>query len=451
MFRRSFWIPRVFPSAAVSTTTPSKSSGTWAPRRADLTHRGAVSLALVAVIAFLTACTTAPPTRRDVVIGLVGEPQTVFDDDPSARFVASAVTETLVRRDAHDELTARLAESVPTLENGDLRVVTDDPDAPDGRLVATFRLRDTKWQDGVPITATDVRFAWQQDKADAPGTLTRWMADRIADMQILATRDVRVLYRDGERWDACALGPRVMPGHGLAQATPEQRLAYAREPVHAGAFAIAAWLPGSITLSAYQGYVLGTPKLGRLEIHFFPSRAAALQALLRGEIDIAPWPVLEADLARTLDRFADGTHLLAHYVPTEAASLLQFGSNLKRFGNPLVREAILLTVDRQSIVDHAFVRRAPVPRTYLAPPPWAAAEDVPPAGPDRDRARALLVEAGFSKGQFGIVERGAERMTPPIGVAAGSRKRHDGAKRCARGPAAPRVAAALPRPPPRGP
>ncbi|HKC92033.1 MAG TPA: hypothetical protein VKE23_11985, partial [Candidatus Limnocylindria bacterium] len=61
------------------------------------------------------------------MIGLVGEPQTVFDDDPSARFVASAVTETLVRRDAHDELTARLAESVPTLENGGVRIVTDDP------------------------------------------------------------------------------------------------------------------------------------------------------------------------------------------------------------------------------------------------------------------------------------------------------------------------------------
>ena len=389
-----------------------------------------MSLALV-VVALLTACSAPPPTRRDVVIGLVGEPRTVFDDDPSARFVASAVTETLVRRDAHDELTPRLAESVPTLENGGLRVVTDDPDAPDGRLVATFRLRDSKWQDGVPITATDVRFAWQQDRTDPPGTLTRWMADRIADVQVLATRDVRVLYTDGERWDDYALGPRVLPSHRLEQATPEQRAAYAREPVHAGAFAIAAWLPGSITLSAYPGYVLGAPKLGRLEIHFFPNRAAALQALLRGEIDVAPWPVLEADLARTLDRFADGTHLLAHYVPTEAAGFLRFGSDPKRFGDPLVREAILLTVDRQSIVDDVFVGRARVPRTYLVPPQWAAAEDVPPPGPDRDRARALLVEAGFTKGQFGIVERGGERLTTTIVVAAGSPARIDVARRVA--------------------
>ncbi len=365
------------------------------------------------------------------MVGLVGEPRTVFDDDPSARFVASAVTETLVRRDAHDELTSRLGESVPTLENGGLRVVTDDPAAPDGRLVATFRLRDAKWQDGEPITSADVRFAWQQDAATTPGTLARWTADRITDVQVLTARDLRVLYRNGERWDDYALGPHVMPSHRLAQATAAQRVAYGREPVHAGAFAIAAWLPGSITLSAYQGYVLGTPKLGRLEIHFFSTRAAALQALLRGDIDIAPWPVLEADLAKTLDRFADGTHLLAHYVPTETGTLLRFGSDPKRFGDPLVRKAIELAIDRQSIVDDVFVGRARVPRTYLLPPQWAAAEDAPPARPDQGRARALLAEAGFTKGQFGIVERAGERMTATLDIAAGSQARLDVARRVA--------------------
>src|SRR5207302_3496292 len=82
-------------------------------------------------------------------------------------------------------------------------------------------------------------------------------------------------------------------------------------------------------------------------------------------------------------------------------------------------------------VDDVFVGRARVPRTYLVPPQWAAAEDVPAAVPDRDRARALLVEAGFTKGQFGIVERAGERMTTTIGVAAGSPARTDVARRVA--------------------
>jgi peptide/nickel transport system substrate-binding protein len=390
-----------------------------------------VTLALVVAVAVVSACSTAPPTRRDLVVGLVGEPRTVFDDDPSARFVANAVTETLVRRDARDELIPRLAESVPTLENGGLRVATDDSDAPDGRLVARFRLRNAKWQDGEPVTATDVRFAWERDKAAPVGTLERWTADRISDVQVLALREVRVLYRNGERWDDYALGPHVMPSHRLAQATPEQRVAYAREPVHAGSFAIAAWLPGNITLSSFKDYVLGAPKLGRLEIHFFTSRGAALQALLRGDIDVAPSPVLEADLARTLDRFADGTRLLAHYVPTEALTVLRFGPDPKRFGDPRVREAIELTIDRQSIVNDVFVGRARVPRTYLVPPLWAAAEDLPAGRLDRERARGLLASAGFTSGQFGILERAGERLTATVGVAAGSSARADVARRVA--------------------
>jgi peptide/nickel transport system substrate-binding protein len=408
----------------------SRSRKGWAPHRVDLSRQGGLSLALI-VIVLIGACATAPPTRRDVVVGLVGEPRTVFDEDPSARFIASAVTETLVRRDARDELVARLAESVPTLENSGLRIVTDDPDAPQGRLVATFRLRDARWQDGEPITAADVRFAWQQDALAPRGTSARWTAERIADVEVIGQRDVRVLYQNGERWDDYALGPHVMPSHRLARATTEQRTAYAREPVHAGAFAIAAWLPGNITLSAFKDYVLGAPRLGRLEIHFFPTRGAALQALLRGDIDVAPSPVLEADLARTLDRFADGTDLLAHYVPTEALTVLRFGPESARFGDPAVREAIELTVDRQSIVDDVFVGRARIPRTYLAPPQWAAAEDVPATRPDRARARLLLSGAGFSRGQFGILERGGDRLTVTIGVAAGSSARADVARRVA--------------------
>src|SRR5256714_10548397 len=177
MLPRRFQSPTLFPWSVVRTRTPNR--------------RVAGALVFAVLVGLITACSAAPPTRRDVVVGLVGEPRTVFDDDPSARFIASAVTETLVRRDAHDELVPRLAESVPTLENRGLRVVSDDADAPDGRLVATFRLRDPKWQDGVPITATDVRLAWQQDEAATAGTVARWTVDRISDVQVLGLRDVR--------------------------------------------------------------------------------------------------------------------------------------------------------------------------------------------------------------------------------------------------------------------
>jgi len=361
------------------------------------------------------------------VIGLVGEPASIFADDPNARILAAAVTEQLVRRDSHDDLVPRLAQSVPTLANGGLVVRTDDPQAPDGRLVATFELRpDLVWQDGSPLTATDVRFAWESDRTEPLGTEARWTAERVERVDVITDRIARFTYRANERWDAYALAARVLPEHLLANANAAQRARYAREPVHAGPFAVAAWLPGiGVTLSAFKGYALGAPALGRLEVRFFTDRTSLLDALRRGDVDVVPSPGLEADLAGMLDRFADGTTLQTFYKQAESVEILRYGP---RFADPVLREAIELAVDRRKLSASLFEGRAIVPRTYLVAPGWAAADmgGVPPV--DRDRAQALLLAAGYSRGTFGILEHGADRFIVSILVPAGSVARAEAAR-----------------------
>jgi len=386
-----------------------------------------VALLFIGAVVVLQACAPSRPVRRDVVIGLVGEPASVFADDPNARIIAAAVTEQLVRRDAHDDLVPRLAVSVPTVENGGLSVVTDDPVAPDGRLVATFELRpDLTWQDGAPLTSSDVRFAWETDRGAPLGTEARWTADRVERVEMVTDRSVRVTYRANERWDGYALAARVLPEHLLANASAAQRAQYAREPVHAGPFAVAAWLPGiGITLSAFKGYALGAPALGRLEIRFFADRAALLDALRRGEVDVVPSPGLEADLAGTLDRFADGTTLQTFYKQAESIEMLRYGP---RFADPLLRRAVELTVDRHKLSVTLFEGRAIVPRTYLVAPGWAASDAGDAPGIDREAARALLQAAGYTWGTFGILEHGADRFTVSILVAKGSVARSDAAR-----------------------
>jgi peptide/nickel transport system substrate-binding protein len=386
-----------------------------------------IGLLLIGALVLLQGCAAPRPVRRDVVIGLVGEPASVFADDPNARIIAAAVTEQLVRRDAHDDLVPRLAVSVPTTENGGLVVVTDDPQAPDGRLVATFELRpDLTWQDGAPLTSSDVRFAWETDRTEPLGTEARWTADRVERVDVLTDRAVRFTYRANERWDGYALAARVLPEHLLANASAAQRARYAREPVHAGPFAVAAWLPGiGITLSAFKGYALGAPALGRLEIRFFADRASLLDALRRGDVDVVPSPGLEADLAGTLDRFADGTTLQTFYKQAESVEVLRYGP---RFADPVLRQAVELAVDRRKLSATLFEGRTLVPRTYLVAPGWAASDagGLPPV--DRDGAQALLLAAGYTRGTFGILEHGSDRFTVSILVAAGSVARTDAAR-----------------------
>jgi len=172
-----------------------------------------VAFLLAAVLLITQSCAQPPPpARRDVVIGLVGEPVAVFADDPNARIIAAAVTEQLVRLDARGDFVARLALRVPTVQNGGLLVVTDDPAAPDGRLIATFALRsDLTWQDGAALTAADVRFAWETDRTATLGTDVRWEADRVERVEVIDDRTVRFVYNANEHWDAYPLAAHVLP------------------------------------------------------------------------------------------------------------------------------------------------------------------------------------------------------------------------------------------------
>lgn len=391
-----------------------------------------LALTLLLAAGALASCATPPPARRDVVIGLIGEPSSVFADEPNARILAAAVTEPLVQEDPRGDLVARLAAEVPTLENGGLRIVTDDPTAPAGRLVATFRLRDgARWQDGEPITAADIAFAHDSDLGAPPGSVARWRADRVAAVDVVDARTARVSYRAGERWTGYATALRVLPRHLLAGTDAATRARYAREPVHAGPFSVAAWVAGyGVTLAAYRDHVGGPPGLGRLVVRFYPDRTTLLDALRRGDADVAPSPAIEADLARTLDRFADTNRLEVRYTAAEALEVLRFAPR-GRFAEPGVRHALELAVDRQGIVDDIFAGRARVPRSYLVPPLWVAAESAPASRPDREGARALLAQAGYRRGTYGILERAGDRMTVTLTVLAGSPGRLDAAARVA--------------------
>lgn len=389
-----------------------------------------VLVALLLLSASLTACASPAPVRRDLVVGLVGEPASVFADDPGARVIAAAVTEPLVALNARGEFVPRLAAAVPTVANGQLSI--DATGSPAGRLVAIFRLRDgLVWQDGVPLTSEDVRYAHDLDAAAPLGSETRWNADRVESVEVVDEHLVRVTYRASERWTNYPLAPRALPRHILAGADAAKRAAYAREPVHAGAFSVAAWVPGyGVTLAAFDRHVGGAPALGRLEIRFFSDRTAILDALRRGLVDVAPSPSLEADLGRTLDRFADTNRLEVYYKDVEALEVLRFGRR-GPFATRAVRKAVELTVDRQGIVDDIFAGRARVPRSYLVPPLWAAEESAPVARPDRDAARALLSQAGFRRGTYGILERDRDRLSVTMLVVAGSAARLDAAHRVA--------------------
>jgi peptide/nickel transport system substrate-binding protein len=368
-----------------------------------------------ALALLLAAC--APPTlpapqRSELVIGIVGEPASIVDD-PSAAAVAALIYEPLVRRTDTEELEPRLAEMVPTRVNGGA-VISEDAEGT--RLVATFRIRDgARWHDGTPVHAEDIRFAFEHDRAAAPGSAIRTAAERIERIDVVDERAARVSYRAGERWDLYALAPRALPRHllGGTGSSADQ----ASRPIHAGPYLISTRGPGSIELVPFAGHVIDRPGIDRILVRTFADRTALLAAIGRGLVDVAPFPALDADLARTLDRTADGTTLQVFYRPAQAVAMLRVGP---AFSEGAVRRAIAVGIDRERISRSVFSGRVRAPNSYLVPPLWAAAEIGTGRGPDPVEAAGRLSAAGFRRGAFGMLQRDGVQLAGTLLVPRGS-------------------------------
>lgn len=325
-----------------------------------------------------------------------GEPSDLLAaDDRAARFLGALTMEELVRRDDKDDLVARLAEKVPTLENGLARIVADER-TPAGRLHITFALRPgAVWQDGVPITSDDLVFAWRRGLAAPRGTTARTDADLVERVDLVDARTATYVLRPGVRTNRYPLLAHVLPRHLLGSGSTDAEATYARRPTHAGPFAIASWQEGiGVTLTPFERYALGAPSLARLEVRFYPDAAALVGGLQRGEVEMAPADSLTADLAPELERFAEGRGLAVRYTPQSWAEFLLFDLR-GDLADERVRAAVTLAIDRRGLNQQLFGGRARIPSSYLFAPSWASAEIGQPPERDLDAARELLSAAGF--------------------------------------------------------
>src|SRR6266850_361026 len=104
--------------------------------------------------------------------------------------------------------------------------------------------------------------------------------------------------------------------------------------------------------------------------------------------------------------------------PYNALSYSFFGYNVR---NPVladrrVRQAITAAVNRQEMLDSFFNGQGTVISGPFAPGSWAYNLDVKPLPFGPERARALLVEAGFRPGADGIMEKDGKKLALSLKV-----------------------------------
>ena len=247
-------------------------------------------------LTLVTAACAAPGAPRDGAPASAERPQapkTVrigvdASHEPSGGFIIFSTAGTgwlqqaltfhngLAIYDESGQLQPRLARKVPTIEDGDWRVL------PDGGMDVTWQLRsDAKWHDGRPLVADDFVLGMQivQD-AEVPARRARGV-DQIADVVAPDSETVVVRWKQTFMLANAAtleLMPAVaqhLVGDAYRQGDKQAVVNHpywAREFVGLGAYRLGRWELGSeLEALAFDQYFLGRPKIDRLLLRYFGS------------------------------------------------------------------------------------------------------------------------------------------------------------------------------------
>lgn len=282
----------------------------------------------------------------------------------------------------------------------------------DGTLYTVTLRDDALWHDGEPVTADDIIYTFSQfQDPDYPGSPD--MVEMWQSINIIRLDDRTVQFQLPEPFapflDYLAEG--LLPDHLLRGAQIEDLIdhPFNLEPVGTGPFRFERFLLDDdritgVGLAAFEDFYGGRPFLDRVEFHTYPTADAALAAHGEGEIEglskvetsqfpqVLPDPELNQYSAR-LSRAGVVFLNLKHPEKTFLA-------------DKQIRQALLMAVNRQWLIDEALDGQGIVAVGPILPGTWASAEGLEPVPFDPDQAAALLDTAEW------VLPTGATSGTP---------------------------------------
>ena len=380
----------------------------------------------------------ASPEHDSLTIGIAQFPASLQPDiDPQVvrSYVMGFVMRQVTAFDPEWRNSCLLCTELPSLENG-LARIEDRPDGGKGMAVTIKLKPGLQWGDGQPVTARDVAFTWKLGSDPNSGFSNPNPWNRASSVDVL-DEQTAVLHLDRVRADF-AQWDQILPEHVEAAVVAKDGSPgayingtnYNRAPVNPGLYdgpyMIAAYDSGNqIVLEPNPHWGGAKPGFKRIVLRHIENTAALQANLLSGDVDMVAGEGigLTIDQALALQK-AHPDQFRYEFKP----SLTYEHIDLKR-ENPFlqdvrVRRALLMALDRQTMVDRLFGGAQPVAATWVNPLSPGYDPTVPVVKHDPAAAKALLAEAGWTPGADGVCRNAAgERLQFELGTTAGNRLR----------------------------
>lgn len=268
--------------------------------------------------------------------------------------------------------------------------------SPDGTTY-TFKLRkDLKWSDGVPLTAQD--FAWTYQQASDPKNNYPYIGnfEDIVSYKALDDSTIEVKLKEPTCTGldvADAVTP--LPKHiweKLDWSDPTKNPEIQNPSVASGLYKLQEWKRDDhATFARNDSYFNGATNFDTDTVQIVPQPAVQFQMLKSGQIDSAP--VSPSDYAE-----AKTVPILKEYDWEPAVAQWSFiGFNLRKpfLQDPEVRHALSYAIPRQAIADKVYQGLAKPTYSAFTPASWVYNPDVPKYDYNIDTAKETLQKAGY--------------------------------------------------------
>ncbi len=275
-------------------------------------------------------------------------------------------------------------------------LLADSYEVSPDRLSYLFTLRDgLKWQDGKPLTSSDVAYTFKtvkDESVDAPHLRSYFR--NLEKIEALDARRIRFTFSEPYFKSLEMIGGMsIIPQHIFSSGDFNTHPA-GRSPVGSGPYRFVRWDTGKeIVLEKNEQYWGERPFLNRIVFKIITDETVALQVLKRGEMDLmalTPVQWVKQTEGRKFNRTFDKHK---YYLP--GYSFIGWNGRRPVFKDPLVRRAMTLLLDRESILEnlrYGFGRVVSGNFFYESPD---YDKNIEPWPYDPSKAVALLDEAGW--------------------------------------------------------
>jgi peptide/nickel transport system substrate-binding protein len=321
-------------------------------------------------------------------------------------------------------LRAQLAEAVPSVENGSWRLL------PDGRMETTWKIKSAaRWHDGSSVTADDFLFGArvEQDRdLGVPGNATFDLIEAIeaSDPQSLTVRWLKPFIEADAMFSYSIALP--IPRHLVESAYNEDKATFLGVPywtqefIGAGPYGVRDWvLDSHMVLQAFDGYVLGRPKIDEIEIRFIPDPNTIVATLLAEAADLTLGrSLLTVDQAQEVINQWRDARLATSYVSWAVVHAQFINTSPAIVTDVRFRRALLHAIDRQQMMETFMGGQSSITHTFVGPDsaPYREIETSIVRYAYDPRLAAQMIEGlGYTRGADGsFVDAAGQKLTVPI-------------------------------------